>query len=77
VFDNDVVKATLEQYYPASAIRCMRDNGARFHTLDVGETYADASPILRRMKIDIDRLFPIPPAGLFVVKERTVCFFVP
>ncbi len=27
MFNNDVVKATLERYYPASAVCCMEQNG--------------------------------------------------
>ena len=72
MFNNSAVQATLEKYYPKSAIRLMESNGTRFHALDVGETYVDASPVLRKMKIEIDRIFPISPAGLFVVEERTV-----
>jgi hypothetical protein len=33
--------------------------------------YAEASPALRRLGVDVDA-WPIPPAGLFVVEERTV-----
>lgn len=36
-----------------------------------GEHYAEASPALRRLGIDVDA-WPAPPAGLFVVEERTV-----
>ncbi|HET9030975.1 MAG TPA: hypothetical protein VFN49_12450 [Candidatus Aquilonibacter sp.] len=35
------------------------------------ERYAAASPALARLGIDVD-LWPAPPAGLFVVEERTV-----
>jgi len=33
--------------------------------------YQDASPSLRRLGVDVDA-WPVPPAGLFVVEERTV-----
>ena len=36
-----------------------------------GERYAEVSPALARLGIDVD-LWPAPPAGLFVVEERTV-----
>jgi hypothetical protein len=36
-----------------------------------GERYASASSALARLGIDVD-LWPAPPAGLFVVEERTV-----
>jgi hypothetical protein len=71
VFNNDVVKATLERYYPASAIRCMASNGTRFVALKPGQKFADVSPVLRRIVANVDA-WPIPPAGLFVVEERTV-----
>ena len=35
------------------------------------ERYHDASAALRRLGVDVDR-WPVPPAGLFVVEERTV-----
>jgi hypothetical protein len=35
------------------------------------ERYAEASPALLRLGIDVDS-WPAPPAGLFVVEERTV-----
>ena len=35
------------------------------------ERYSDASPALLRLGIDVDA-WPAPPAGLFVVEERTV-----
>lgn len=39
--------------------------------LKKGERYAEASLALRRLGIDVDA-WPAPPAGLFVVEERTV-----
>ncbi len=36
-----------------------------------GERYREVSPALRRLGIDVDA-WPAPPAGLFVVEERTV-----
>jgi len=36
-----------------------------------GERYREASPALNRLGIDVDA-WPAPPAGLFVVEERTV-----
>ncbi len=35
------------------------------------QRYADASAALRRLGVDVDR-WPVAPAGLFVVEERTV-----
>jgi hypothetical protein len=39
--------------------------------LKKAERYTDVSPALRRLGIDVDA-WPAPPAGLFVVEERTV-----
>jgi hypothetical protein len=45
--------------------------GASIRHLRRHERYADASPALMRLNIDVDS-WPAPPAGLFVVEERTV-----
>jgi hypothetical protein len=45
--------------------------GIRAMLLATGESYAHASPALTRLGIDVDA-WPSPPAGLFVVEERTV-----
>lgn len=39
--------------------------------LGTGESFAHGSPALTRLGIDVDA-WPSPPAGLFVVEERTV-----
>ncbi len=39
--------------------------------LKKGERYREVSPALRRLGLDVDA-WPAPPAGLFVVEERTV-----
>lgn len=41
------------------------------HVLAEGERYGDASPALQRLGVDVDA-WPAPPAGLFVVEERSV-----
>lgn len=71
MFDNHLVKGTIEKYYPASAIRCMEANGTRFVTLKTGQRFDEVSPALRRLRAGVDA-WPIPPAGLFVVEERAV-----
>jgi len=43
----------------------------RIVALSRAERYRDASPSLRRLGVDVDA-WPVPPAGLFVVEERTV-----
>ena len=45
--------------------------GCRIRVLAEGERYRDASAALRRLGIDVDA-WPAPPAGLFVVEERSV-----
>lgn len=49
------------------AARC----GIRIVPLRAGERYADASAALQRLGVDVDA-WPVPPAGLFVVEEKTV-----
>lgn len=48
-----------------------RDAAIRVVLLTRGEPYAHASAALTRLGIDVDA-WPSPPAGLFVVEERTV-----
>lgn len=45
--------------------------GARIVTLARKQRYSQASPALRRLGVDVDS-WPAPPAGLFVVEERSV-----
>jgi hypothetical protein len=53
------------------ALRFAVEQGTQVRPLGRGERYADASPALARLGIDVDA-WPAPPAGLFVVEERTV-----
>lgn len=46
-------------------------SGTRIVTLAPKTRYDAASPALRRLGVDVDG-WPAPPAGLFVVEERTV-----
>ncbi|MEO6991233.1 MAG: hypothetical protein ABI346_10500 [Candidatus Baltobacteraceae bacterium] len=45
--------------------------GIRIVPLRVGQRYYEASGALRRLGVDVDG-WPVPPAGLFVVEEKTV-----
>ena len=45
--------------------------GVKILPLGAAQRYRDASPSLRRLGVDVDA-WPVPPAGLFVVEERTV-----
>jgi hypothetical protein len=64
------IAATLERF-GTGALRFAREHHTRVAPLHRGETYAEASPALARLGIDVDA-WPAPPAGLFVVEERTV-----
>jgi hypothetical protein len=64
------ITGTLARF-GAGALRYALDAGTRIAPLYRGETYADASAALRRLGVDVDG-WPAPPAGLFVVEERTV-----
>lgn len=45
--------------------------GCRIRPLERGQTYKAASPELAKLGVDVDA-WPVAPAGLFVVAERTV-----
>ncbi len=64
------ITATLERF-GAAALRFAFERNTRVAPLHRGETYAQASAALMRLGIDVDA-WPAPPAGLFVVEERTV-----
>ncbi len=64
------IAETLERF-GSGALRFALDSGTRVAPLRRGERYREASPALARMGIDVD-MWPAPPAGLFVVEERTV-----
>jgi hypothetical protein len=64
------ITATLERFGTGALEYALR-HGTQIAPLSGGETYAQASPVLRRLGIDVDA-WPAPPAGLFVVEERTV-----
>ena len=64
------IALTLERF-GAHALRFALRAGTRIVPLERGETYCSASTALARLGIDVDA-WPAPPAGLFVVEERTV-----
>jgi hypothetical protein len=57
--------------YPVALLERLVAAGCRVRPLGKTERYGDASPALRRLGVDVDA-WPVPPAGLFVVEERTV-----
>ena len=64
------VGATISRY-PAHLVAKMRDADTRVVVLSKREKYRDRSPELRRLNAGIDE-WPVSPAGLFVVDERTL-----
>lgn len=61
---------TLNRFGP-KAIAYALASGTRIVPLANGQRYDDASEALKRLGVDVDA-WPAPPAGLFVVEERTV-----
>ena len=57
--------------FGAGALAYAQRACVRVVLLQSGEVYRAASSALRRLGIDVD-VWPLPPAGLFVVEERTV-----
>ncbi len=57
--------------YPMPLLERLVTAGCRVRPLRDAERYRDVSPALRRLGVDVDA-WPVPPAGLFVVEERTV-----
>jgi hypothetical protein len=53
------------------ALRFAAVRGIRIVPLETTQRYREASASLRRLGVDVDA-WPVPPAGLFVVEERTV-----
>jgi hypothetical protein len=68
--DRRSIAQTLERF-GIDALRFAGAHGIRVHPLPSKQRYAEASPALERLGIDVDG-WPAPPAGLFVVEERTV-----
>ena len=68
--EHSSIVATLNRFGSAAiafALRC----GTRIVPLARLQRYDDASAALKRLGVDVDA-WPAPPAGLFVVEERTV-----
>lgn len=61
---------TLERF-GAPALQFALERGTRIVPLAAGERYQQRSAALLRLGVDVDA-WPAPPAGLFVVEERTV-----
>lgn len=63
--------AQVLENFGESVLSIAANSGALIRPLRKRERYAEASPALCRLGIDVDA-WPAPPAGLFVVEERTV-----
>jgi hypothetical protein len=68
--DACTISASLGRF-GAPVLAYAAERGMRLRLLARGERYSDASPVLAKLGIDVD-LWPVPPAGLFVVEERTI-----
>lgn len=64
------IDAVLDRFGPG-ALRVAVDAGVRLVHLRGAEAYRDRARALRRLASGVDD-WPVPPAGLFVVEERTV-----
>lgn len=69
------IAATLARF-GSGAIAFAARSGIRIAPLRIAQRYRDASRSLRRLGVDVDA-WPVPPAGLFVVEERTVYLRTP
>jgi hypothetical protein len=67
---DSAIASTLARF-GTGALRFALDHAIRVVPLRRGERYDCASPALARLGIDVDS-WPAPPAGLFVVEERSV-----
>ena len=68
--DRRAITSTLA-LYGSDALQFAKNAGIRVRALAPAERYRTASAVLSRLGIDVDA-WPAPPAGLFVVEERTV-----
>ena len=57
--------------YATSSLEQLVEHRCSVRPLRASEGYRDASTALRRLGVDVDN-WPVPPAGVFVVGERTV-----
>jgi len=68
--DNAVIRDTLA-LFPEHLHALTEGVGVKIRLLEPGERYDSISPTLSRLAIDVDG-WPVPPAGLFIVDERTI-----
>ena len=68
--DNAVIRDTLA-LFPDHLHTLAEGIGIKIRLLEPGERYNSVSPTLSRLALDVD-VWPVPPAGLFIVDERTI-----
>lgn len=66
----DAIADVLDKY-PEHLIKTMVDAGTKIRPLRSRERFHAASAEMRRRGVNVD-VWPVPPAGLFVVNERTL-----
>ena len=64
------IETVLDRFGPGP-LRVAASAGTRLVHLRGADRYCDRSPVLRRLESSVDD-WPVPPAGLFVVEERTI-----
>ena len=64
------VRNILNKYFSPLIVKFLEQSGTESVIVGAGG-YRAASPALRRLGVDVDA-WPVAPAGLFVVEERTV-----
>ena len=67
-------RAAIAQHlgaYPTALLELLVEHRCSVRPLRAREGYRDVSKALQRLGVDVDA-WPVPPAGLFVVEERTV-----
>lgn len=69
--DRKLIEEVLQSHFPQLTLQFAASKGIQIHALSAGQKYDEASPALKRMGLDVDS-WPSPPAGLFVVEERTL-----
>jgi len=65
------IRTRLVKWYGEPVVRYAEGRGIEVRVLKPSEKYKSASASLLRLGVDVDS-WPAPPAGLFVVAERTV-----
>ena len=55
--------------FESRLLKRVAESGIRIRPLAHHQSYADVSPLIRELDINVDA-WPVPPAGLFVVDER-------